>query len=390
MEKNDEIKDILWKKSSYLKKILDSDIFECLQKISLGEYNSLSRFIIKSKIHWLSKKDILDNFLNNKLLYPSNMNFDKNREIENLFLEQLNSAFTFVELSPLMPIWTTNKIGNINQNQLISTLNNWEVLWEVSLPLILHSSKIILHTNSPKNIDINFWTIHRLIRNKRFENSFYSPHFKVMGLTSTIKSPTTNEEIDKKILYMLDASLEVLGKLKKQWADIWEISIEFGTIEVLYDIIKNWLNKNLDEAKNIVYAHKTWVDNGINILEANNINIPDKISSMEQLRSILDENNLKNHSSFFENIEGHIIKPLKQKYWEEIMSYFNLWRTSWAWHYKNLAFTLFVENKKSNTTIDIADWGVTNWSAELLWDKKIKNLVYCIGLELLSKEFFNF
>ena len=70
MEKNDEIKDILWKKSSYLKKILDSDIFECLQKISLGEYNSLSRFIIKSKIHWLSKKDILDNFLNNKLLYP--------------------------------------------------------------------------------------------------------------------------------------------------------------------------------------------------------------------------------------------------------------------------------------------------------------------------------
>ena len=318
------------------------------------------------------------------------MNFDKNREIENLFLEQLNSAFTFVELSPLMPIWTTNKIGNINQNQLISTLNNWEVLWEVSLPLILHSSKIILHTNSPKNIDINFWTIHRLIRNKRFENSFYSPHFKVMGLTSTIKSPTTNEEIDKKILYMLDASLEVLGKLKKQWADIWEISIEFGNIEVLYDIIKNWLNKNLDEAKNIVYAHKTWVDNGINILEANNINIPDKISSMEQLRSILDENNLKNHSSFFENIEGHIIKPLKQKYWEEIMSYFNLWRTSWAWHYKNLAFTLFVENKKSNTTIDIADWGVTNWSAELLWDKKIKNLVYCIGLELLSKEFFNF
>ena len=211
-----------------------------------------------------------------------------------------------------------------------------------------------------------------------------------MGLTSTIKSPTTNEEIDKKILYMLDASLEVLGKLKKQWADIWEISIEFGNIEVLYDIIKNWLNKNLDEAKNIVYAHKTWVDNGINILEANNINIPDKISSMEQLRSILDENNLKNHSSFFENIEGHIIKPLKQKYWEEIMSYFNLWRTSWAWHYKNLAFTLFVENKKSNTTIDIADWGVTNWSAELLWDKKIKNLVYCIGLELLSKEFFNF
>jgi hypothetical protein len=49
-------------------------------------------------------------------------------------------------------------------------------------------------------------------------------------------------------------------------------------------------------------------------------------------------------------------------------------------------FTIFAKNDEQEK-IDIIDWGLTDRWSKLIWDNKIKTLVFAAGLELLWKNF---
>ncbi len=100
-------------------------------------------------------------------------------------LERYEHAYTPVELSPVCPLGTNAAVATVDQNNVVTTIRNTEVVADATNVLALEcaSRRRRLLRADPRNRErVRLCTSHRVVRGQAYSIPGALPHFRLLGL----------------------------------------------------------------------------------------------------------------------------------------------------------------------------------------------------------------
>jgi len=111
-----------------IKKSQQPKLFEALsEKLSLSDLQSLLLEVYQKRTHKLTPKDLFNQYAQNRFVKPAKIDSLKRLQFDQFAFNLLPNDFDIIELSPLCPLGSTSVIAPINQNNIITTIRNTEV-----------------------------------------------------------------------------------------------------------------------------------------------------------------------------------------------------------------------------------------------------------------------
>jgi hypothetical protein len=309
-------------KSPIIERILNStgqpDLIELLtDRIPLPDLQSLLLEVYRRKTKKITPEKLLYQYQHNRFLKPSNLYTTKFIKFDQLTFSLLPADFTPIELSPLSPLGSNSVLAPVDQNNTVSTIRNTEVSSDNTVVLALECA---LRRKQSKKCHPKSSKIIKLCSNQRLVRAqFFS------------ESAT--------FAHFKVLSLVTAGR------DYGNYKFELKTInEMIGYFIK------------IIHFCK---EQGFKILSS-------RIRIISPREGVLKKINIiKNELS--QQWPGVIIQTQKD--------------LNDNWHYySNLRFQIFVTNLDNQEYL-IVDGGDTDWTQQLLSDKKERLLIGGFGSE---------
>lgn len=131
---------------------------------------------------------VLADYETNRFVRPSQIAPVRLLAWERTAFESLPSEFGTLALSPVAPLGTSSAVALVDQNRVLSTIRNNEVVSDSTNVLALECAlrrRQKLRENPKSTEAVHLAASHRLLRTQRFEtNPHLVPHFSAFGLCS--------------------------------------------------------------------------------------------------------------------------------------------------------------------------------------------------------------
>jgi hypothetical protein len=112
------------------------------------------------------------------LTEPSSVDARKLNEFDRIAF-QCAKNFDAIDLSPVAPFALSHILGGIDQNNVVTTIRNAEVLGDSTEPLALECAR-----RRTQQEEVRLACSHRLIRMQPFDVPGFTPHFRLFALAS--------------------------------------------------------------------------------------------------------------------------------------------------------------------------------------------------------------
>lgn len=340
-----------------------------------NEFNSTMLDIVDRRVSNIKPNNILKNYTEKHTYFePSKTDPRVYNEISDIFFNSVDNDFECIELSPINPIGLNSVLTETNQNNILSTLRNSEVVSDSSIAMALECAyrirkeKISMH---------NLASSTRLLRMQSYNSgkkNHWSQHFRACSLTSSFRN-IENNMYDSLILQVRNW-LKVIQKISEK------IKINSIEVNICYlPLIKEIYSVYEVNMKRIL---SNSVNPDFDVFKIYNIDVCNIISNMEEI------NNLNKTKSYFlsikntfEFIYNKIFNILSEEY-PDIKFNLQLNRKSGLNYYSDICYEIVVgfDNEKS---LVLVDGGITNWTGKILSDSKEKCVTSGMGLEYLAK-----
>lgn len=130
---------------------------------------------------------VLSDYETNRFVRPSLVSPISLLEWEQTAFAQLPADFQAIALSPVAPLGTCSAVALVDQNRVLSTIRNTEVLSDSTNVLALEAAsrrRQILARNPKSAESVHLAASHRLLRTQYFEGPNLSSHFSAFALCS--------------------------------------------------------------------------------------------------------------------------------------------------------------------------------------------------------------
>ena len=154
------------------------------EEISPGDLQSLLLSVYKSRVQTIPESAVMARLAQSNLVTPSSVD----ARLLNAFDRNAFAAandFEAVELSPVCPLGTNFVLGGIDQNNVLTTIRNAEVLGDSTPALTLECArrrKSAAHRVAGP--PVRLCSSHRCVRLQPFDVPGFTPHFRLFGLVS--------------------------------------------------------------------------------------------------------------------------------------------------------------------------------------------------------------
>lgn len=154
-------------------------ISKMVNQLSGSELNTLLLKVFSEKAKAYSPSDLLNRYQENRFVHPAKVDVFKLKQLELDILKiACNNNFPPIQLSPVAPLGSASIVGEVDQNNVISSLRGTEVVSDATNLIALHISELIQSKNYARGELIRFCTTHRHTRAQFFGNaSGMLPHF---------------------------------------------------------------------------------------------------------------------------------------------------------------------------------------------------------------------
>ncbi|MFN6534882.1 MAG: hypothetical protein RM021_000730 [Nostoc sp. EkiNYC01] len=161
------------------------DLLDILtNRLSLSDLQSLLLEVYRQRAASLTPSDILKQYENNRFVVPSQVDPQQQLEFDRLAYSVLPPGFEALELSPVSPLGTNSVVATVNQNKVLSTIRNTEVTADVTNVLALECAKrrraSAPHTRTHEMIKL--CASHRVLRTQQVNGPNLFQHFRLLGL----------------------------------------------------------------------------------------------------------------------------------------------------------------------------------------------------------------
>ena len=170
-------------------------------QLSGADCNSLLLEVFARRTKQLTAPELLKQYEKNRFVQPAETDFIRLMEQSLLTLKSLQGhGFTPLQMSPLSQLGTSSVVATVDQNKVVSTLRNCEVLSDATNALALHiCSEKKRQKQSASPAHIKHCTVQRHVRAQQFKVKGFAPHFTIGCLVSS-GIDTGNFAFEKKAL----------------------------------------------------------------------------------------------------------------------------------------------------------------------------------------------
>lgn len=318
-------------KSKITKRILEKlhqpELIEILsEKLSPADYQSIMLEIAKARSKNLTPKNVLEQYNENRFVKISNVSPVKMMEFDLHAFSLLPSHYEALELSPVAPLGTVSAIAPVDQNNIVATIRNTELVSDATNVLALECAqqrKELLDKNPKSNDKINLAASHRVTRAQTFDEPAAFPHFKIFNMCSAGRDEGNYKFEIHTLLEHITYYLDLLNSNPK---NIFSVAGVRLVIIALNEKAKNWIEELL---------------------------IPTLVSKFQSLEYSIEEQ------------------------YDQSQTY-----------YSDLRFNIYAKESKGEEFF-LIDGGFTDWTQKLLSNKKERLLISGIGSERLLFVFGN-
>ncbi len=351
--------------------IRDSEIpqlFSLLsQDLPLSDLQSLLMEVYRARTAKLREMDIRDR-AGRALLAPSKIDARLLNEFDRIAFETA-AEFEAIELSPVAPLGLTRVLAAIDQNNMLTTIRNSEVLGDATVALALECSRRRMRDTAAVRLAAS----HRVVRLQPFDLPGYVPHFRLFSMVSAGRDTGSHAFEIQHLGEHLRFYLRFFEALNVHGFSLTAPLVEISDSQVTEALLaRHGIVK--EELRDTIRAHR--VGGSERFLSERGIELP---SDVVDPAAELGQRVALVKTKLFDRLQAEF---------PEARFRFNFARLEGLSYYSGLSLRI------SPTTADgarypVVDGGFTNWTARLLGNNKERILTSGIGSEFVCLTYYD-
>ncbi|HWC37938.1 MAG TPA: hypothetical protein VG476_05395 [Acidimicrobiales bacterium] len=228
-----------------------ADLVEVLaDRLPLTDLQSLLLEVYRRRASRVSPGELLARYERNRFVRPTALEPSAVAAFEELAWSLLPDGYAGLELSPLCPLGTNSAVATVDQNKVVTTVRNTEVVADVCNVLALECAvrrRRMLADRDTRNELVALAASHRQVRSQVFGDSRAWAHFRLLGLVAGGRSRGLLEFETAALRQHIGYLVRLLGRARPDWhvrvaltdlcgqPDVWDAGIGAALAEQFPD-----------------------------------------------------------------------------------------------------------------------------------------------------------
>ena len=161
------------------------DLIDVLvERLSPTDLQSLLLEVYRRRAARITPKHLLDRYEHDRFVRPSTLAPAQVVEFDRLAWSLLAERYTPIELAPVCPLGTMAAIATVDQNKVVTTIRNSEVVADTTNVLALECAvrrRSLLKTDLSSRERVRLVASHRLLRGQAYQSTTATAHFRLLG-----------------------------------------------------------------------------------------------------------------------------------------------------------------------------------------------------------------
>jgi transposase-like protein len=337
------------------------NLFSVLSRqLPASDLQSLLMHVYQARTAALGEADVLRG-ADRALLQASKIDARLLNEFDRVAF-QVAEGFEAIELAPVCPLGLNRVLGAIDQNSVLTTIRNGEVLGDATMPMALECSRRRKDsTRRGDSTPVRLASSHRVVRLQPFDVPGYVPHFRLFSMVSAGRD-TGSQTFE----------IQHLGEHIRFYLRLFRALGEHGFV----------LSNPLVEISDTVVIKALLSAHGISPEELRQSVRAHRLGGSEQF---LAERGVTlpaaSEDARLARLKTNLLDALQTEF-PEAEFRFNLARLEGLSYYTGLCLRISPATS-DGARFPVADGGFTNWTARLLQNKKERLLTSGIGTEFV-------
>ena len=162
------------------------DLLDALvERLTPTDLQSLLLEVYRRRAAQVSPRHLLDRYAHDRFVRPSALPPARLTEFDHLVWSLLAERYRAVELAPVCPLGTAAAVATVDQNNVVTTIRNTEVVADATNVLALECAvrrRALLQADPYSRDRIRLGASHRLLRGQAYQSATASAHFRLLGL----------------------------------------------------------------------------------------------------------------------------------------------------------------------------------------------------------------
>jgi hypothetical protein len=331
------------------------------EQLTPGDLQSLLLTVYQSRVQGMSAPSVLARTESNALAAPSSVDARLLNAFDRIAFAAATD-FEAVELSPVCPLGTNFALGGIDQNNVLTTIRNAEVLGDSTPALALEIARRRKHAQRASDPPVRLCSSHRCIRLQPFDIPGFTPHFRLFGMVSGGRDTGSSAFEIQHLTEHIRFYLKLFRGLYAEGFSLTSPLVEISDLAMTEALLTS-AGISRDEVRKSVRAH---IAGG-----------SERFLSERGLVFPTDAEDAR--------LKQHVFEPLRAEF-PEAEFRFNLARLEGLGYYTGWCLRISPA-ASDGVRYPIADGGFTDWTARLLQDKKERLLISGIGSEFVCRRY---
>ena len=157
-----------------------------VERLAPTDLQSLLLEVYRRRAAGVQPSQLLERYERDRFVRPSDLAPSVLADFESLVWSLLPDHYMAVELSPLCPLGTNATVATVDQNKVVTTIRNTEVVADATNVLALECAsrrRLLLRSNPQNRERVRLCTSHRVVRGQAYQAApGVLPHFRLLGL----------------------------------------------------------------------------------------------------------------------------------------------------------------------------------------------------------------
>ena len=163
-----------------LRRVGGDGVLDRLARLPGADLTTLLLALMRRRAGRLGAPEVLRRYREDRFVTPASVPHGRLRTAEQAVLSALPAEFEVVTLAPVVPLGTHTVLGDVDQNNVLSTVRGTEVAADTTAGLALEAAV----RRVDRRAEVRLAALQRVLRAQRFDGPVSFAHFSLLGLAS--------------------------------------------------------------------------------------------------------------------------------------------------------------------------------------------------------------
>ena len=338
------------------------------EELSSSDLQSLLLSVYRIRARTAREPEVLARAARQPLLAPSGVDARLLNRFDRIAFVCAEN-FEAVDLSPVCPLGTNSVLGGVDQNNVLTTIRNAEVLGDSTPALALECARRRRDPAQRSARPVRLASSHRLARLQPVDFPGYTPHFRLFGLVSAGRDRGSQAFEIQHLGEHIRFYLNLFRSLNAEGFQAATPLVELSDLRITEALLES-AGVSRADVRASVRAHAP--GSAERFVRERGLSLPADLTDPGPYPSLL-------------LLQQRVVGPLQAEY-PEAQFRFNLARLEGLGYYPGLCLRVSPA-APDGVRYPVADGGFTDWTARLLADNKERLLTSGIGSEFVCRRY---